>query len=552
MQLIDQHAKRIMEGCKERARDAGLRFDDETLEYVVTNRDLIELSPKVMIPTMYDYWVHDVEVLKGRGRYELYPSNPYETVINTRPAISYYNDNNPDWLNVMIFYHVLGHIDFFQNNLYFRHTWDDDFTGQALADKRAIARLRSEHGRWVDYVIEFARSVDNLVDFHGLLSDLHRPPRNGVSTRVDYYFDVFLQDVKKVRVNDYVKEIERFNACRRRDPEAGEDAFFKEVAARHPEFAALFEKSAGKPGRQHRDVMQFLLEHSRFLAAEENKWMQTVMQIVRQTSLYFQPQIRTKIMNEGWASYWHETLFMQDDRIAGHEVDFARVNAAVTAMPRVGLNPYALGMRLFYFIEEAADKGRYSREFLSLLDIDRRKRFDTAAGGGRETIFAVRENLNDFLFINTFIEQDFVTRHKLFVADKVLDEQRMVWRWFVKSRKAEDYKRMIKDSLYHPPHITVDVAKTGGDALHLVHHFEGMPLVQEYVQNTMLGLEFLWGGKVVLETTEVKSVKQPEKAQQPTLPGIAAPVVDQAPEPEITWQRVRYTMKDRKLSKGLI
>ena len=140
MQLIDQHAKAIMEGCKERARDAGLTFDDESLEYVVTNRDLVELSPKVMIPTLYDYWVHDVEVLQGQGRYELYPHNPYETVINTRPAISYYNDNNPDWLNVMIFYHVLGHIDFFQNNLYFRHTWDDDFTGQALADKRAIAR----------------------------------------------------------------------------------------------------------------------------------------------------------------------------------------------------------------------------------------------------------------------------------------------------------------------------------------------------------------------------------------------------------------------------
>ena len=89
MQLIDQHAKRIMEGCKERARDAGLRFADETLEYVVTNRDLLELSPKVMIPTMYDYWVHDVEVLQGKGRYELYPNNPFETVVNTRPAISF-------------------------------------------------------------------------------------------------------------------------------------------------------------------------------------------------------------------------------------------------------------------------------------------------------------------------------------------------------------------------------------------------------------------------------------------------------------------------------
>ncbi|MGD9190451.1 MAG: SpoVR family protein, partial [Desulfobacterales bacterium] len=106
MELIDQHTKKIMEGCKQRAFKAGLRFQDETLEYIVSNRDLLELTPKLMIPTLYDYWVHDVEVLKEKGRYELYPSNPYETVINTRPAISYYNDNNPDWMNVMIFYHV--------------------------------------------------------------------------------------------------------------------------------------------------------------------------------------------------------------------------------------------------------------------------------------------------------------------------------------------------------------------------------------------------------------------------------------------------------------
>ncbi|MCP3875499.1 MAG: SpoVR family protein, partial [Desulfobacteraceae bacterium] len=165
MELVSQHVKGIMEECKLRARDHGLKFDNETLEYIVTNRDMIELSPKVMIPTLYDYWVHDVRVLSGKGMYEAYPSNPYETVINTRPAISFYNDNNPDWLNVMIFYHVLGHIDFFQNNLFYKNTWDIDLTGQALSDKRLIAQLRSEKGRWVDYAIEFARGIDNLVGY---------------------------------------------------------------------------------------------------------------------------------------------------------------------------------------------------------------------------------------------------------------------------------------------------------------------------------------------------------------------------------------------------
>jgi stage V sporulation protein R len=196
MELIDQHTKGIMEGCKERARKAGLHFENETLEYIVTNRDLLELSPKLMIPTLYDYWVHDVEVLKEKGRYELYPGNPYETVINTRPAISYYNDNNPDWLNVMIFYHVLAHVDFFQQNTFFRNTWDFDFTGQALSDKRLIARLRAEKGRWVDYIIEFSRGIDNLVGYHDELSEVDILPASS-SKKLDFYFDVSFKPSKR-------------------------------------------------------------------------------------------------------------------------------------------------------------------------------------------------------------------------------------------------------------------------------------------------------------------------------------------------------------------
>ena len=68
-------------------------------------------------------------------------------------------------------------------------------------------------------------------------------------------------------------------------------------------------------------------------------------------------------MNEGWASYWHDTLFRQDERIEGHEVDYARINAGVTAISRVGLNPYAIGMRLIQHVEDLADKGKISYDF---------------------------------------------------------------------------------------------------------------------------------------------------------------------------------------------
>ena len=550
MELIDQHTKGIMEGCKERARAAGLNFGDETLEYIVTNKDLLELAPKNMIPTLYDYWVQDVEVLKEKGRYELYPNNPYETVINTRPAISFYNDNNPDWLNVMIFYHVLAHIDFFRNNMLFAHTWHEDFEGQALSDKRYIALLRSEKGRWVDYVIEFARGIDNMVglfpELSGINAKTQAPPN-----RTDYYFDVFLQTEKKVKSTEYLKEIERYNEACREFPESADSVFFAETSKMHPEFEALFEKFTAVKDAPPKDLIEYILKNSYFLNREPNKWMKPVVEIVRKTALFFAPQIRTKMTNEGWASYWHEKLFLSDDRISGNEVGFARVNAYVTALPFVGLNPYAIGMRLFDHIEELGETGKISHEFQKIADADQRKKFQQGPGLGREWVFKVRENYSDFTFINSFVDQDFVDRHRLFVAGRRLNPRKRVWEYYVKSRRAEDYRNMLLDSLYHPPAIEIVESKTDDKVLYLRHRFEGKPLVKEYIANTMLGMEFLWGAPVKLETSELI---MPEKE----VTGLAAfyaafatdPLRSSDKEPE--YRRVLYTMENRKLSRVML
>ncbi len=574
MEIIDQHVKGIMEGCKQRARDAGLSFEDESLEYIVTNRDMIELSPKVMMPTLYDYWVHDVRVISGKGLYELYPSNPYETVINTRPPISFYNDNNPDWLNVMIFYHVLAHIDFFQNNLFFKHTWDYDFNGQALADKRLISKYRSEKGRWVDYIIEFARGIDNLVGYHEVVSDSVMPDERRLMGMLDYYFDIFLQKEKQVTQNEYLKEIDRHNKMFKAKNSDGknstegstflavqEDDFLIDVRIKYPEFDAFYKRHIEKKESVRMDVMQYIIKHSAFLEKEENEWMKSVIEIVRNTSIFFQPQIRTKIMNEGWASIWHEMLFMRDDRIKGHEVDFAKVNAGVTAMPKVGLNPYALGMRLFYHIMDMEDRGCYSWDYINTHDEFKRRKYNFAEERdnkkGFDRIFAIRENLCDFTFINSYIDQEFMDKHKLFVSGKRLNKERMSWQYYIKSRKAEEYKEMLVDTLYHPPVIRVNHEKTQQGPLYLVHKFEGKPLKVDYIENTMIGLEYLWGRSVRLETSEPYAPNDTTgqkfvnywnpPAPSPPATG-AAPQAKKETKP-IAWKRVLYVMENRKLLK---
>lgn len=520
MELISQGTKRIMEECKERARAFGLNIQGETLEYVVTNRDLTELSSKVMIPTLYDFWVDDIEMIRNKWVYEVRPHNPYETVINTRPAISYYNDNNPDWLNAMIFYHVLFHIDFFQNNVFFKKTWSGDFCGEALANKRLLNKIREEMGaqkRWVDYVIEFARGADNLVGYYQELGEDENNQAQSIlgvsSERVNFYFGKFLRnlyDNKTIVLKVYHDEIERFNSCQKQfGQKQGETIFFSDQSfkSRFPEFISVFSKYKEKNKKKSKDILQYLMDHSVFMNREENKWMKEPIGVVRGTSLYFQPQIRTKSINEGWASLGHERMFMADSRLNSYEIDFARTNSGVVVYPQIGFNPYITYKNLLEFIEDLAEKGKLSREYQLLKDIEARKDFinSTEIGMGKKILFEARRNFDDFtlanfLSVNDF--QDFVNKYNLFVVGRRLNPEKFTTEYYIKSRNGEEYRQMLNDRLYHPPHILINEDKAQEGELYLDHIFEGRTLVTKYIPAVLLGIAYLHGDSVKLETTE--------------------------------------------------
>jgi stage V sporulation protein R len=109
---------------------------------------------------------------------------------------------------------------------------------------------------------------------------------------------------------------------------------------------------------------------------------------------------------------------------------------------------------------------------------------------------------------------------------------------------------MLLDSLYHPPSIHIDYNKNEKGELYLVHRFEDKPLVKEFIENTMLGIEYLWGGPVQLETSEV--ISQFAKEGLGFVPLTAILHSKEPKEEEIKWQRVVYTMKERKLTKKVI
>lgn len=528
MKTIDQQMKLEMEKCKRRAQAAGLEFPDNTLEYIVTNQDMLELSPKIMIPSLYDYWVHDVEVIRNRWIYDAFPRNPYETVINTRPPMSFYNQGNADWFNVMIFYHVLGHIHFFQNNVFFRKTWDDDFYGQALADKRTINRIREELGakkRWVDYVIEFALSIENLVGYHRELEEaekLEAPEIFGFfSEKIDFYFGEFLKSRRETKITDakfYYDEVERYNCCVRQHGKIqGEISFFEDYRfmSKFPEFHEVFRRWKEKEQKpKPKDIFEHLLEHSDFLKKEENKWMKEVIEIIRRTSLYFEPQIRSKIANEGWASFWHERLYGKDERVHSHETDYSKVNAWVVSIPRLGINPYATGKCLFEFIEELAKKGKLTREYRLLQGIDERKHYDKDLGEAyaKRVLLDSGKYLNDDRLVNFLSDddfQDFVDIYKLWIAGVRPSKTRGdIAEIYIKSKSGKEYRKRLNKMLYHPPNIDFiakDKAKDG--ELYLDHIYEGRSLYARFIPAVLMGVEFFWGKRVRFETTEYEEVR---------------------------------------------
>ena len=161
------------------------------------------------------------------------------------------------------------------------------------------------------------------------------------------------------------------------------------------------------PEQPERDVLLFLLEH-----APLKPWQHDVLAIIREEAYYFAPQGQTKIMNEGWASFWHSTIMTQKTLHPSELVDYADHHSGTMATQPGRLNPYKLGIELLRDIEERWNKGQFGPEWEECDNLDVRQKWDKKLGLGRQKIFEVRRIHNDVTFIDTFLTVDFCRRYQ--------------------------------------------------------------------------------------------------------------------------------------------
>ena len=462
-------AKEEIEGY---AKDYGLDFF-QTIFEVLDFDELNQIAAYGGFPIRYPHWSFGMEYEELSKGYEYGLSKIYELVINNDPCYAYLMKSNPMVDQKLVMAHVYGHCDFFKNNYWFSKT--NRKMIDAMANHGAkVRRFIDQYGfEEVENFIDVCKSLENLIDIHlPFVARDSDKKNNGASGQQDSSF-------KKLKSKDYM------------DPFINPPEFIEQQKKK---FAEEQNQMKNFPERPVKDVMLFLMEHGRL-----ESWQYEVMNIIRKEAYYFAPQGQTKIMNEGWASYWHSTMMTERILKDSEVIDYADHHSGTLATSGNQLNPYKLGIELFRDIEERWNKGQHGKEYEECRDMREKSKWNLEKGEGREKIFQVRRIYNDVMFLDEFLNEDFCAKHKLFTfAYNVKSHS-----YEILSREFLKIKKQILYSLTNMgrPFIFVENGnfENRGELL-LSHRHEGIDLKLDWSKDTLKNIFMVWKRPVNLLT----------------------------------------------------
>ena len=248
------------------------------------------------------------------------------------------------------------------------------------------------------------------------------------------------------------------------------------------------------PSDPQKDVLKFLIDE-----APLEEWESEVLSIIRDEAYYFAPQWQTKVMNEGWASYWHSKIMTRKALKDSEIIDFADHHAGVMAMQPGRVNPYKIGIELFRDIEERWNTGRFGKEYEECDDIFKKKNWDKKLGKGMEKIFEVRRVCNDVTFLDEYLTPEFCERFKLYTYHF----NRRTNQYEIADR---DFKKIKEKTLFGltnmgQPYIYVsDGNYLNKGELLLFHKHLGVDLDGKWTRETLRNVGEIWHRPVNLES----------------------------------------------------
>ncbi len=406
------------------------------------------------MPAHYPHWSYGKSYEKLKTTYDHGVSGlPYEMVINSHPCIAYLMRDNSLALTVLTMAHVYGHNDFFRNNFTFGHT----------RAELSISGFKLHAERVRDYV------EDPSIG------------RKGVEDILDAAHALSLQLGRNRAVRKRSRE-EQMQALHERAQPAADPfhSIHKPQQREMPDFDKV-------PLEPEEDLLLFIRDHNPRLA----EWQKDLLTMVHEEAEYFLPQIETKIMNEGWASFWHRTLMNSLQLPQEMHMEFlVHHNQVVRPIPG-DLNPYYIGLKIWDDIwRRHGDTGGE----LPPADVPPDE-------NALKVLMEVREIDRDTSFLRRFLTHELMEEMDLFQHQARGKEQ------VVTHVSNDDGWETIKQTMVANvgmgavPVIKVEDAGFGGDrTLHLKHYHDGRDLKLDYAEKTLEHIHGLWGSAVSLES----------------------------------------------------
>ncbi|MDQ0060856.1 SpoVR family protein [Paenibacillus harenae] len=439
----------------------GFGLDFYPMRYEICPADIIYTFGAYGMPTRFSHWSFGKTFNKMKMQYDFGLSKIYELVINSNPCYAFLLEGNSLIQNKLIVAHVLAHCDFFKNNARF-----------GVSNRNMVESMSATAERISQYEMDYGtEAVEKFIDAILAIQE-HVDPTLIKPYQLDKKRYIEMIQKEKEKSSGY-EAPSAYGDLWDLDPELIAE---REAASKAAEIKRF-------PPEPEKDIVWFIEEYSPIL----EDWQRDIMSMLRDEMLYFWPQIETKIMNEGWASYWHQRIIRELDLTSDETIEFAKLNSSVVVPSRHSLNPYYLGLKIFEDIERRWDKP--TKEEMA--------RFGRQPGQGRDKIFEVREFDSDISFLRNYLTKELVDDLDLYIFEKKGPE------WKITDKSWENIREQLVYSKVNGgfPSLYVkdgDFNRVG--ELYLIHNYEGTELDLKYVERTLPHVVSLWGKNVHLET----------------------------------------------------
>ena len=257
------------------------------------------------------------------------------------------------------------------------------------------------------------------------------------------------------------------------------------------------------PEEPQENILYFIEKNSPLLLP----WQREIIRIVRKLSQYFYPQKQTKVMNEGWACFWHYTLLhaLYDERLVTDEfmLEILQIHTNVVLQPPynspyyTGINPYTLGYNMMQDIRRICESPSSEDKlwFPSLANTNWLTSLDQAM-----------RNFKDESFIAQYLSPKLIRELKLF---QIIDDSKQEDLLVGAIHNESGYKN-IRDTLSQQynlgniePNIQVYSVEIEGDrSLTLCYTQQNNITLGHNVNEILQHLYTLWQFPVILKTID--------------------------------------------------